>query len=221
VSSREVNFDPVARPYRWIEYVTFGPWLARCRTAQLAKMKDARRALVLGDGDGRFLSRLLTANPDVTVDVVDSSAGMLTLLDRRILRSGVQARERICLHHSDALAWEPAGSYDLIVSHFFLDCFFSSQIEQLFDRVVPHAVPGAKWLISEFAVPRNRLTAPIARGIVAFLYRAFGCLTGLSVRALPDYAAALSCRGMSIVHHQQFLFGLLSSEVWTLPPATQ
>ena len=25
------NFDPIARPYRWMEYLTFGPALARCR----------------------------------------------------------------------------------------------------------------------------------------------------------------------------------------------
>ena len=87
--------------------------------------------------------------------------------------------------------WHPTGSYDLIVSHFFLDCFFPHQLEQLFDSVLPHALPGAHWVISEFAIPYNPFAARFARGIIRWLYRAFGWTTGLRVRDLPDYAASL------------------------------
>jgi SAM-dependent methyltransferase len=217
VKTSEVRFDLVARPYRWLEYLSFGPWLGRCRTAQLVHIKAARHALVLGDGDGRFLARLLSVNPLLTADVVDSSGAMLAVLDERIRRSGAQAYGRICLHHADALDWRPTGSYDLIVSHFFLDCFFPSQLEHLLDRLLPHVAPGAKWIISEFAIPRTGFAAPVARGIVSVLYLAFGRLTGLRVRALPDYATALLNRGLVLSHDHRYLSGLLCSQVWTLP----
>ena len=218
MNASNANFDRVARPYRWLEYITFGPWLARCRNAQLAHLTTARHALVLGDGDGRFLVRLLAANPILTADVVDSSHAMLTLLGRRLRRS--QVHQRICLHHTDALNWNPIGSYDLIVSHFFLDCFFPHQLEQLFDSVLPHALPGAQWVISEFAIPRNPFAACFAHGIIRWLYRAFGWTTGLRVRALPDYAASLLRRGWLPIHDRRYLAGLLCSELWTLsiPP---
>jgi len=215
VSVRNVNFDRVARSYRWLEYLSFGPWLARCRSAQLAHLTTARRALLLGDGDGRFLARLLAANPTVTADVVDSSRSMLMLLQRRLRKS--EDRERICLHHADALTWSPTGTYDLIVSHFFLDCFFPHQLEQLFDSVLPHVLPGAQWVISEFAIPRNTFAAWFARGIIAALYRAFGWTTGLRVRALPDYATSLLRRGLILGQDQSYLAGLLCSQLWTLP----
>ncbi len=209
-----VNFDPVARPYRWLEYLSFGPWLERCRNAQLAHLTTVHRALVLGDGDGRFLARLLAANITLTVDVVDSSNSMLRILDRRI-RSIPKARQRVCLHHSDVLDWEPSGSYDLIVSHFFLDCLFPQQLEQLLDRVLPHMHPDAQWVISEFAIPRNAFAAFIANGLIGLLYRAFGLLTGLAVRALPDYAAALHRRGFVPSQDRRYLAGLLCSQVWS------
>jgi len=212
-----VNFDPIARPYRWLEYLSFGPWLGRCRSAQLAHLTNAHRALLLGDGDGRFLARLLVANPTLTVDVVDSSPSMLRLLDRRIRCVGPQARQRICLHSADALEWNPSGSYDLVVSHFFLDCFFAPQLERLFDRILPHLRPGAQWVISEFAIPRNAFTAYLARGFISLLYRAFALLTGLPVRALPDYAAALLRRGFLLSQDRRYLAGLLCSQVWSLP----
>jgi ubiquinone/menaquinone biosynthesis C-methylase UbiE len=216
VNPVSVNFDCVARPYRWLEYLSFGPWLVRCRNGQLAHLTGSRRALVLGDGDGRFLARLLQDNPNLTVDVVDSSRSMLRLLNERVRRCGTQAR--ISLHHADALEWRPTASYDLIVSHFFLDCFFPSQLEQLVDRVLAHALPGAQWVISEFAIPRNAFAACLARGIIGLLYRAFGVLTGLRVRTLPDYAAVLRHRGMVPRHHHCYLAGLLCTQVWYFPP---
>jgi len=219
VSVRDVNFDRVARSYRLLEYLSFGPWLARCRTAQLAHLTTARRALLLGDGDGRFLARLLAANPTVTADVVDSSRSMLMLLQRRLRKS--EDRERICLHHADALTWNPTGTYDLIVSHFFLDCFFPHQLEQLFDSVLPHVLPGAQWVISEFAIPRNTFAAWFARRIIAVLYRAFGWTTGLRVRALPDYATSLLRRGLILAQDQSYLGGLLCSQLWTLRTPSQ
>ena len=215
MSVSEANFDRVARPYRWLEYMSFGPWLARCRSAQLTRLTGARHALLLGDGDGRFLARLLAANPTLTADVVDCSHAMLTLLDRRLHKS--EFRQRVRLHHADALHWIPTRSYDLIVSHFFLDCFFSCQLEQLFDSVLPHALPGAHWVISEFAIPCNPFAAWFARGIIRWLYRAFGWTTGLRVRALPDYAASLHRRGLTLGQEQSFLAGLLRSQLWTLP----
>ena len=195
--------------------MSFGPWLGRCRNAQLAHLTGARHALLLGDGDGRFLARLLAANPALTVDVIDSSQSMLTILDKRIRRSGPQAHRRISLHHTDALQLNPIGNYDLIVSHFFLDCFSTRQLEQLFDSVLPHALPEARWVVSEFAIPRNPFAGCLARGIISLLYRAFGLLAGLRVRTLPEYATSLLRRGLVPSHDRRFLAGLLCSQVWT------
>ncbi len=125
--------------------------------------------------------------------------------------------QRIRLHPADALDWNPSGSYDLVVSHFFLDCFYPHQLEQLFDRVLPHLRPGAQWVISEFAIPRNPLAAYFARAIIGLLYRAFGLITGLPVRALPDYAPSLLRRGFVRIHERRYLAGLLCSQLWSLP----
>lgn len=208
------SFNRVARAYRWLEYLSFGPWLARCRNAQLPHLAQARHALVLGDGDGRFLSRLLSANPKLTVDAVDSSQSMLSELDRRIYGLGPQAHGRIRTHHADALTCDLVGSFDLIVTHFFLDCFFPEELERLVDRILAHASPSAQWVISEFAIPEANFLRPFAQTLVAFLYQSFGLLTGLEVRALPDYQTTLRSRGLIMVQESKFLAGLLQSQLW-------
>jgi cyclopropane fatty-acyl-phospholipid synthase-like methyltransferase len=214
------NFNRLAHPYRWMEYASFGPCLEHCRRAQLAHLAGARRALVLGDGDGRFLKHLLASNPLLTADVVDSSRSMLRVLDRRIRRMGEPFRRRIRLHHADALCWRVSGSYDLVVSHFFLDCFHTPQLDQLFDRLLPHLEREARWVISEFSIPSHPpasyLTASLSRWIVGFLYRSFGLLTGLRVRKLPDYALSLHRRGLTLDRETHFLGGLLQSQLWLL-----
>jgi trans-aconitate methyltransferase len=199
-----------------MEYLSFGPLLERCRETYLARLTTARRALVLGDGDGRFLARLMAVNPGLIVDVVDSSRSMLCILESRI-----GSHPRLHLHHADALAWQPAGNYDLIVTHFFLDCFFREQLDQLFDRVVPHLAPGANWVISEFAVPANPWLAPVAAALIALLYRTFSMLTALPVRHLPDYSTALKGRGLLLHNQQTYLAGLLCAQLWSLPEVTK
>ena len=211
------NFDRIASLYRWLEYATFGPFLARCRGAQLHQIEGAQRALLLGDGDGRFLARLLASNPGLTADVIDSSRSMLNVLEQRIGRMGEQARQRIRLHHVDALCSTVTGSYDLVVSHFFLDCLFPEQIEQLLDRLLPHAGRRARWIISEFSVLRQPPASHLSAWIVALLYRSFGMLTGLPVRVLPDYAASLRKRGLTLSREKKFLGGLLRSQLWSFP----
>jgi hypothetical protein len=52
--------------------------------------------------------------------------------------------------------------------------------------------------------------------IVGSLYRCFGVLTGLRVRKLPDHAASLRRHGLTLDHEENFLGGLLQSQVWIL-----
>lgn len=213
------HFDHLARPYRWLEYLTFGPLLARCRFHRVPELGHARHALVLGDGDGRFLARLLAANPGLRADVVDQSPAMLRLLRTRA--EALRAAHRIRIYESDALAFRPAetADYDLVITHFFLDCFTTEQVCGLARNLRPHLAPGALWVVSEFSIPRGPAALP-AWIVVQSLYFAFRILTGLRTRVLPRYDVALAQTGLQLQHRQCFLFGLLVSETWAVisPP---
>src|SRR5271170_4061872 len=144
-------FDRIARPYRWLEYLSFGPLLERCRFYRLPQLADARRALILGDGDGRFLARLLTMNLYLQADIVDLSPAMLRLLKARI--ASTEATARGTLHCADARDFIPTDSYDLVVTHFFLDCFTTEDLFAMAARIRPRLTPEARWIVSEFAIP--------------------------------------------------------------------
>lgn len=209
------NFDRLARVYRWMEIATFGPALWRCRCHFLRELHACRRALVLGDGDGQFTARLLEVNRSVQIDAVDASPAMLhALLDR----AGLE-RARVRSYCADVRTWEPAGhGYDLVVSHFFLDCLTTDEVVALAQRLRPCLSPQAQWLISEFAVPENRFGRLLAKPLVRGLYGAFWVLAGLRVRRLPNYTEAISKQGFRCESRQVFLGGLLVTELWRTEP---
>ncbi len=207
-----MNCDPLARWYRWLEYAGFGRALERTRTICLDVAATARRVLVLGDGDGRFLAAFLKANSQAEVDCVDSSAKMLALAQRRVVSADAT---RVRFHLADADHWQPpASAYDLIVTHFFLDCFTDDELCPLVSRLATFAAPGARWIVSEFRQPSGGPAAWHASLWITGLYAFFRAFTGLRVRRLPDHAAALAAAGFRLERETVTRFGLLTSQLW-------
>jgi SAM-dependent methyltransferase len=218
------SFDLVAKPYHWMEHLTFGRALWRCRMHFLPELASCRSALILGDGDGRFTAALLGTYAHIHVDAVDSSAAMLDLLQKGALAAAPDASARLRTHHADALAFAhalaPNAAYDLIVTHFFLDCLTQPEVDSLALAVAPHLQPGALWLVSDFRIPPGVMQWP-ARALVRSLYFAFRILTGLRTTHLPDHAAALTAMGFTRNAQKLSLMGMLTTELWGYTPAQE
>ncbi|SNT24352.1 Methyltransferase domain-containing protein [Granulicella rosea] len=205
-----VNFDPVAKPYRTLERLTLGRALERTREHYLPRLTHARKVLAVGDGDGRFLAKLLRQNSQLEADAVDTSAKMLAQLRFRC-RSD---ENRLHLFRQDALTFQPKTQYDLIATHFFLDCLTQPQVEQLTATLVPSLNEGGLWLVSDFRIPPAGPMRWPARLLVRGLYLAFRILTGLRVTQLPAHERALASAGLTRVAQRLFLGGLLTTELW-------
>ena len=222
VADRAPRFDRVARLYRVLEYLSFGPMLERCRFHHLPALSaaDCSRALILGDGDGRFLARLLAACPELSAQAVDASPAMLRLLRSRSAQHGTEHRlTTLC---ADVRSFAPSAcGYDLVATHFFLDCLTESETGSLIRRLLPHLSPEARWVVSEFQIPSgSRWRAAFARALITSLYAAFRLLTGLRTRRIPPWRTLLARSGFTCEASQSFLGGLLLTEIWRSPGAT-
>ena len=208
--STSPSFDRLARVYAPLERLTFGRLLERTRTQFLPQLQHCRRALVFGDGDGRFLARLLAENALLHADAVDLSPAMLAELQRRC----GSANGRIRVHCANALAFVPDDAPDLVVNHFFLDCLTGEEIARFVPRIAQRMLPGGLWLVSEFRVPAHGPARLFGRLLVRSLYFCFRVLTGLRVAQLPNHAEIFERVGLTqIAHHDRF-FGILRSELW-------
>jgi ubiquinone/menaquinone biosynthesis C-methylase UbiE len=213
--SSKPNFDHIAKRYRLLEYLTMGRMLEQTRLHLLPRLFTARNALILGDGDGRFLAQLLAENPHLHATAVDCSSAMLDLLRQRCAPYG----DRLHTVLADALSFTPpAGAgYDLVVSHFFFDCFTEPEIDDLLRRIGPELAPSALWLVSDFRIPPGSMRLP-AKILVRGLYLAFRAITGLRITRLPDHTSCLSAARFRRLERNLFLRGVLTTELWRRAP---
>jgi ubiquinone/menaquinone biosynthesis C-methylase UbiE len=211
-----MNCDLLARPYRLLEYLVFGRALERRRREYIEEVADARRVLILGDGDGRFTAEFLSRNATAIVDSLDLSSQMLRLAQERIRKRHLH-RAGLRFRQGDARTAELPEECDLIVSHFFLDCFTSEELQTLISRLSRAACPQARWLISEFQVPHTGMRRFAGDLLIKAMYLFFRVSTGLRASRLPDHPALLARHGFRRVRQQPAAGGLLISELWERP----
>jgi SAM-dependent methyltransferase len=209
-----MSFDRLAKHYRWMEFVLAGKRLQRCRTAFLRQALGSKRVLIVGEGNGRFLAECRRALGMAEIMCVDGSARMLGLARERMRRLGLSA-DHIEFVHTDALAWRPPeNTFDLIVTHFFLDCFRAEQVERLVGVLAAAAKRDATWLLADFGVPAGGLGRYRALMIHRLMYLFFRVATGLPAQRLIEPDAFLERHGFRLRERELSEWGLLHSDRW-------
>jgi ubiquinone/menaquinone biosynthesis C-methylase UbiE len=210
-----VNFDRVAPHYRWLETITFGTTLQRARTSFLSEAITAKRVLIVGEGSGRFLLELLRECASAEVDCVEASAVMIELSRQRLERNLPEAIARVHFIHSMIEEWlVPECRYDLIVTHFVLDCFPLRPLEDVIAKLAQAATPAATWLLADFDYPSAPVRRQCARLWIAAMYLFFRAFAGLEARTLTTPDPFLRLHGFGCVQRKTFQSGMVKSEVW-------
>ena len=122
MTGHEARYDRIAEGYaQW--------WAPVHRTATVALLDEvapdvaagATRLLDVGCGTGALAAAAVTRWPEVVVDGVDASAGMLAVAEREraMLDAGAGARIRLRHGYADGLPFEDA-TFDLVASAFVL-----------------------------------------------------------------------------------------------------
>ncbi len=190
-----MSFDRIARHYRWLETAAFGSILQMARTRWIEKIAEAKRVLILGEGNGRFLCELLCAYPKAAVDCVDASARMLDLAHGRVLKVLPQALSGVRFLREDIVSWSPSGSYDLLV-------------------LAQAATPDAYLFLSDFCVSRKYFSRVHAKIWLAVMYRFFRATTGIRAKRLADPTNELGANGFVCLSRSHWRLGLVKSELW-------
>jgi SAM-dependent methyltransferase len=209
-----MNFDRLAPHYRWLERIFAGGLMQRCRTTFLARAKPCRRALLAGEGTGKFLAELLRENPDIEIVCVEHCAGMIEQIQRRLAREQLDAA-RVQFQQMDILDWTPpAEKFDLVVTNFFLDCFRATQLEKLVPLLAAGATDDAVWLLADFRVPERGWRRWRAKIILASLYAGFKIATSLSAGRLTPPDPFLASAGFALKERRLINFGFAHADYW-------
>jgi len=207
---KTANFDGLATFYRALEYIVFGRDLERARFCLLDRLAGCRSILILGEGDGRCLERLVRIAPQARIHCLDASGAMLAKARARI--AGTEAAPRVTFQQADARdVTLPDSVYDAVVTLFFLDCFTHPQLNLLVPRIAHSLRPQAHWLFADFALPPRGLPRLRARVWLAVLYWFFRWRTGLAARALPPSEPQIESAGFRVAAERSRQQGLLRS----------
>jgi ubiquinone/menaquinone biosynthesis C-methylase UbiE len=205
-----MNCDRIAPFYKYLEQAAFGNRLQKHRTAFIRDAADKRCALVLGDGDGRFAEALAMAYPNLEIHVIESSAGMVAAAAQRLNRHG-----NLQIFQQDVFEVRLAvNSYDIVFTHFFLDCFSNQELNDLVGRVSPALTSDALWIVSEFRQAASGWRKLYTRLWLSGMYRFFQITTGLIIAQLPSYPDALQIAGFHLNQQTLSSSGLIVSERW-------
>lgn len=213
-----MSFNRLAAHYHWMEIAFAGGLMQRCRTAFLADTQNCRRALLAGEGTGKFLAELLRSNPEIQITCVEHSAGMIAQARQRLMRERLDGL-RVQFKQMDALFWIPsAEKFDLIVTHFFLDCFREQQLQRLVPLLAQSASADAIWLLADFRVPERGWRRARAAILLAALYVFFKIATALSASWLTPPDPFLKAAGFTLSERRLASFGFAHADLWRRNP---
>jgi ubiquinone/menaquinone biosynthesis C-methylase UbiE len=209
-----MSFDRLAPFYRGMEFILAGRKLQRCRLAWMDEVKDCREVLIVGEGPGRFLTECIKKLPKAQILCLDDSAAMLAQARLALQREGQDSRH-VTFVQATLPEWKPpSGKFDLLVTHFFLDCFPPEQLRQVVSQLASGAQPGARWLLADFCEPPRGVARWRAKLILTMAYAFFGLATRLPARRLTEPDRYLEENGMGLKGRRTYEGGLLHSDLW-------
>lgn len=209
-----MSFDRLAPHYGWMERVLAGGKLQAMRTCWLDAFPAPRRALLAGEGNGRFLVELLRAVPSVEIVCVDASSAMHSATRRRMENAGLFESKVQFLHAQLPHRSLATGDFDLIVTHFFLDCFPPDQLALVVMNLAAAATREAHWLLADFCLPASGLARVRAHWILSLMYAFFRQVTRLPAKELTAPDNLLIAQGFRLKRRCFTEWGLIHSDQW-------
>ncbi len=191
----------------------FGHQLERSRNHGILAFEPNKpqRALLLGDGDGRFSELALKQNPQLQIDSIERSFKMREQARLRLRKSNGNIVYR---HHyvaSDAKSFQfPKSEYDIVVAQFFLDCFPTKTANAFLSKFARTLKPYGKFVYTDFSIPKRTSARWIGEATVSFLYLFFRLTTDIEATHLPNLA---SPKSLQLTSRKTYLNGILSSEI--------
>jgi SAM-dependent methyltransferase len=205
------DFDRVSRFYPLLERLVFGDALERSRASFISQVATARRVLLVGEGNGRFLDLALGIAPSTAeLVVLDTSRRMLEAARRRC--KGRPGGSRIRFVCGDARTWSPGGpAFDLFITHFVLDLFTPVNQDRLVVNLDAHAATEAYWIDVDF-VPNPPQRAHQA--LMWLQYRFFRVVAAVEADRLYGSDAILQRRHWELVDTRRYADTLVQAKLW-------
>ena len=198
------GFDRIAPFYGVFESFLFGSKLQEMRCAYLDQLADRRDILLIGEGTGLFLERLLQVNPKTNVTVVEQSAEMIKRSRNRVAEKD---SSRATFHKVALQEFDSVKRFDAVCTFFFWDCFEKSQLRTMLPTLSKCTKKESLWIDVDFFEMQEG--APLSKWwhfmLIRMLYGFFGLATGIQARHVVEIEPLAKQTGFFVTasHHSE------------------
>ena len=207
------QFDLVAPLYPALEQCVFGSHLNKARRAFFDAVVHADRVLLVGEGNGRFLTTLAACKNKGCINIVEKSAVMIRLAKERTRKLG-GVRCDLNFIKTDFLEYSSADKFDCVVTHFLLDLFNPPAQRTLIKRIEELTAPSGTWINVDFLPART-----VRGGILMRLqYAFFRMASRIQARRCFDESTAAAAAGWAVAETISYLGGLVVAKRYQRAP---
>lgn len=189
--------------YDFLSDLYSGNNIHSCKTAMFDgnSIQPGTKVLFAGVGHGRDAIRAAELGADVTV--IDLSETML--------RKFGEALEKEAPHltinrvHSDIMAFDQTGQYDMVVANFFLNVFHEDMMERVLEHLISLATADGKVVVGDFCYPTGNIFSRAFKTV--YWYSAvsvFWLVTNNALHKIYNYPEHMQRLGLTVTETKSF-----------------
>lgn len=207
--NKAIDFSRLASIYDFLGGIVFLGSLHRSQIHFLSRLQKIENVLIVGGGTGRFLVELLKLGKVEKLTYVDISAGMISQAKKKVQKIGALDKVDFICGGLDSI---PDKEYDLICTHYFLDCFEEVELSGIMKKFKKLLSKEGVWHFTDFYLDSS--SSIFRKCFVAFLYRFFKVFCGLKVKKLPNFKLLFLENGLQVEEEKYFFKCLLRTAIY-------
>lgn len=198
------GFNFLAPFYDFLARLVIGKSIVVSQLYFLRRFKECQHVLIVGGGSGWLLDSLYKECPDVRIDYIDVSSGMI---NKAKIKSRNSQRVNFITGTEDDI---PDRLYDGVITNFYLDMFDEKGLNIVIGKVNRSLTNSAFWVVTDFVIVRRRHEL-----MVWWMYRFFRIITRIEARRLPDWQSYMKVAGNELLESKKFENGFIVANLYS------
>lgn len=200
-----MSFDVIAPVYDLLSRMVYGKSIVAAQKYFLKDIPEGAHVLIVGGGTGWIIEELFAVNKTCSVVYIEASQKMLQKAQNRMNSSD---KSRIQFIFQSEMPSE--GSYDVIITNFFLDVFPSDKLIYIIQQLKDRVVTNGRWIVTDFVDDGKRWK----RFLLKVMYAFFRSVSKLEASILPPWQRLLMDAGMQRNGVKRFYAGFIETAIY-------
>lgn len=200
-----MSFDVIAPVYDLLSRMVYGKSIVTAQKYFLKYIPEGAHVLIVGGGTGWIIEELFAVNETCSVVYIEASQKMLQKAQSR-MESNDQSRIQFILQSE----MPSEGSYDVIITNFFLDVFPSDKLIYIIQQLKDRVVDNGRWIVTDFIDDGKRWQ----RILLKLMYTFFRNVSKIEAAALPPWQRLLADAGMQRNEAKRFYAGFIETAIY-------